>query len=54
MDKHLNILEQLLEYWWDKDSDAFPWNELNEDVKDNALNIFVYEKFKGIEKWIKI
>ena len=54
MDKHLNILKQLLGYWWDKDSDAFPWDELNEDVKNNALNIFVYEKFKGIEQWINI
>ena len=54
MDKHLNILEQLLGYWWDKDSTAFPWDELNEEVKDNALDIFVYEKFKGIEQWINI
>lgn len=54
MDKHLNILEQLLGYWWDKGSTAFPWDELNEKVKDNALDIFVYEKFKDIEQWTNI
>ena len=54
MGKHVNTLTQLLEWWWNKDSTAFPWDELNEEVKDNALDIFVYEKFKGIEQWINI
>lgn len=43
MEKHINILTQLLRYWWDQDDQ---WDELNEGIKYNVFSIFLYDKFK--------
>ena len=41
MEKHINILTQLLRYWWDQDDQ---WDELNEGIKYNVFSIFLYDK----------
>lgn len=47
MDKHINILKQLMIYWWNKDMfGSRKWEQLNEQIQQECFEGFLYDQLK--------
>ena len=45
MERHLDILAQLLKYWWDNDNGTH-WDSLSGKFKINVIHDFIYRNLK--------
>ena len=45
MNKHLDILKQLLEYWWNKHNTT-QWNDIQGPNNQVYIDIFIYDDLK--------